>query len=175
MRQPQVSPKKSLDAFLAKYDPAIAKVGRQALTVMRKLLPGAIELIYDNYNALAIGFAPTQSARDAVMSIALFPRWVTLFFLNGRPLTDPTRRLKGSGNRVRHVVLQNGAATLTEPAVLDLIRQAVAQADPPLPQFGRGKRVIKSISAKQRPRRPGAVAPRKSRTRSSRGTSRGAR
>jgi len=148
------TPKQSLEIFLAKYDPAIAKIGRQALAAMRKLLPGAIALVYDNYNALAIGFAPTQRASDAVLSIALFPRWVTLFFLHGQSLTDPTRRLKGSGRRVRHIVLQNGAATLGQPAVLGLIRQAVARADPPLPQSGRGKMIIKSISAKQRPRRP---------------------
>jgi hypothetical protein len=165
-----MSPKRSLDTFLAKYEPSVAKVGRQALAAMRKLLPGATELIYDNYNALAIGFAPTDRAGDAVMSIALYPHWVTLFFLHGRPLEDPTQRLKGSGSRVRHIVLENGAATLSEPAVLNLIRQAIARADPPLPQAGPGKIIIKSISAKQRPRRSGSVtrsgsvASRKSRT-----------
>jgi hypothetical protein len=157
--QTGVPPKQALDGFLAKYDPAIAKTARQALTAMRKLLPGAVELVYDNYNALAIGFAATERASDAVMSIALFPRWVSLFFLNGAGLTDPTRRLKGSGSRVRHIVLENGAATLAEPAVRDLIRQAIATADPPLPQAGKGKIIIKSISARQRPRRPRPVIP----------------
>jgi hypothetical protein len=157
-----MTPKQSLDKFLAKYEPAIATLGRQALAAMRKLLPGATELVYDNYNALAIGFAPTERASDAVMSIALYPRWVTLFFLRGRLLTDPAQRLKGSGSRVRHIVLEKGVATLAEPAVVDLIREAVAQADPPLPQAGRGKVIIKSISAKQRPRRS-SVTSRKSR------------
>jgi hypothetical protein len=150
-----MTPKQTLDTLLAKYDPGVAKVGREALAAMRKLLPGASELVYDNYNALAIGFAPTERASHAVMSIALYPRWVTLFFLQGRRLTDPTHRLRGSGSRVRHIVLEKGAATLCEAAVADLIRQAIAQADPPLPQAGKGKLIIKSISAKQRPRRPG--------------------
>ncbi len=151
-----MTPKQSLDTFLAKYEPSIAKAGREALGAMRRLLPGAIELVYDNYNALAIGFAPTDRSSDAVMSIALYPRWVTLFFLSGRPLADPTRRLKGSGTRVRHIVLTRGAATLAEPDVQDLIRQAIAQADPPLPQSGKGRILVKSVSAKQRPRRPGS-------------------
>ena len=155
------SPKESLDGFLAKYDPAIAEVGRRALAAMRKLLPGATQLVYDNYNALAIGFAATERASDAIVSIALYPRWVTLFFLNGRPLADPGKRLKGSGSRVRHIVLENGAATLAEPAVAELIRLAITQADPPLPQAGRGQLIIKSISAKQRPRRPGGVGSRR--------------
>jgi len=57
---------------------------------MRARLPGAVELVYDNHNALAIGFGPTERASDAVFSIALFPRWVSLFFLRGR--TSPIRR-----------------------------------------------------------------------------------
>jgi hypothetical protein len=149
-----MTPKRSLDLFLAKYDPSIAKAGRQALAAMRKLLPGAFELVYDNYNALAIGFAATERARDAVMSIALYPRWVSLFFLSGASLADPEGRLRGSGTRVRHVVLANGAATLAERAVQSLIHLAIAQADPPLPQSGKGKILIKSVSARQRPRRP---------------------
>jgi hypothetical protein len=149
--------KQSLETFLAKYDPAIARAGRETLAGMRRLLPGAIELVYDNYNALAIGFAPTERASDVVMSIALYPRWVSLFFFGGPSLVDPEKRLKGSGTRVRHIVLANGAGTLAEPAVRDLIRQAIARADPPLLQAGRGKMIIKSISAKQRPRRPGPV------------------
>ena len=144
----------SLGAFLAKYDPAIEKTGREVLAAIRKLLPGAIELVYDNYNALAVGFASSERASDVVLSIVLYPRWVSLFFLRGSSLVDPDRRLKGSGSRVRHVVLESGGATLREPAVQDLIRQAIARADPPLPQSGKRKLVIKSVSARQRPRRP---------------------
>lgn len=44
-------------------------------------------------------------------------------------------------------------AQLRSPDVLKLIRAAVAQAKTPLPTTGRGYTVIKSISAKQRPRR----------------------
>ena len=146
--------KRSLDSFLGKYEPGIAKTARAALGAIRKPVPGAFELVYDNYNALAIGFAASERASDAVMSIALYPRWVTLFFLDGAGLADPTGRLKGSGSRVRSIVLEKGAATIAEPDVRELIRRAIADADPPLPKSGKGKIVIKSISKKQRPRRP---------------------
>ena len=66
-------------AFLAKYDAPIAVTARRALTKMRKLVPGAVELVYDNYNALVIGFGATERASDAILSIALYPRWVTCF------------------------------------------------------------------------------------------------
>ena len=152
-----MTPKRALESFLAKYDPAIAKAGREALAAMRKLLPGAIELVYDNYNALGVGFASTERS-GVVFSIVLYPRWVSLFFFDGVALNDPTKRLKGKGTRIRHIVLDNGAATLAEPAVQDLIRQGIAQADPPLPQSGQGRIIIRSIAANLRPRRPRASA-----------------
>jgi len=43
-----------LAGFIDKFDPAIAKLTRSARAVLRKRLPTAVELVYDNYNALAI-------------------------------------------------------------------------------------------------------------------------
>jgi len=62
-------------------------------------------MVHDNYNALVVGFSPTELASDAPFSIALYPRWVTPFFLEGALLFDPDWFLKGSANRVRYVVL----------------------------------------------------------------------
>jgi hypothetical protein len=144
-----------LAGFIAKYTPAIAAVARAALAKMRKRLPGAIQLVYDNYNALAIGFGPSERASDAIFSIALFPRWVSLFFLQGakQKLPDPEKRLRGSGRQARHLVLEDAAA-LDEPAVQALIAHALERAPKPLEGAGRGRIVIKSVAAKQRPRRP---------------------
>lgn len=144
-----------LDEFLAKFTPDVEATARQALRKMRAQLPGAIELVYDNYNALAIGFSPTERASDAIFSIALYPRWVSLFFLiNGTKLRDPDCYLQGSGNRVRHIVLEN-AATLDDPTVLDLMAQALEMSQDQIDAAQPRRMVIKSISAKQRPRRPG--------------------
>src|SRR5688500_7259592 len=90
---PPQTPKKQLDGFIAKYSPAVAKTAKAALEKMRMRLPGAIELVYDNYNALAIGFAPTEKTSDAVFSIALWPSWVSLFFLQAEGLSDPKNLL----------------------------------------------------------------------------------
>jgi len=106
------SPERQLAVFIARYDPDVARTARACLGRVRKLVPGAIELVYDNYNALAIGFGPTERASDVIVSIALFPRWVSLFFFRGTVLLDPDHLLKGSGNRARHIVL-------TDPKVLD--------------------------------------------------------
>ena len=147
------SPEKQLAGFIAKYAPEIGALARAVLAKMRVLLPGAVELVYDNYNTLAIAFGPTERASDAILSIAVYPRWVSLFFLHGANLPDPKRLLKGSGKRVRHVVVRD-ASTLDEPAVRALMGHALERAPEPLDGNSRGRIVIKSISAVQRARRP---------------------
>ena len=148
------SSKAQLDAFLAKFTPEMAKSTKGVLAAMRKVCPGAIELVYDNYNALAIGFATRERVKDAWFSIAVFPKWASLFFFKTLPLTDPKKLLKGSGTTTRHLVLTEGAKTLASPGVRALIAQALAKAGHPFASGGKGRIVIKSVSAKQRPRRP---------------------
>jgi len=148
------SPAQQLRAFIAKYTPEIGAAARSALATMRKRLPGAVELVYDNYNALAIGFGPTERASDAIFSIAVYPRWVSLFFLQGATLSDPQKLLRGSGSRVRHVVLEEG--TLEKRAVRELMAQALRKARKRLDGKAPRRLMIKSVSAKQRPRRHGA-------------------
>ncbi len=155
MAKPKLAanPKRQLDLFLAKYDPAIAAFARRVLVKLRKRLPGAVELVYDNYNGLVIGFGPNERASLAIFSIVLFPRWVTLCFLQGAGLPDPQRRLQGEGRVVRHIRLEN-LSVLDEPYVQSLINLSLHRAKVPLDPWNRRQLIIKSISAKQRPRRP---------------------
>ena len=146
------SPQKQLAGFIAKYTPEIGALGRAALAKMRARLPGAIELVYDNYNALAIGFGPTERAADVIFSIVLYPRWVSLFFFHAAKLPDPQGLLKGS-KAIRHIVL-GAAAELDKPAVQALVAYALEAAAVPLDGTKKRRMIIKSVSAKQRPRRP---------------------
>src|SRR5215470_12696500 len=125
------SPEGQLAGFIARYTPEIAARAHAALARMRARLPGAVELVYDNYNALAIGFAPGERASEAIFSIALYPRWVTLFFLRGKELPDPHRLLQGSGKIVRSIVLEDDA-TLDRPAVRALMARALERAAKPI-------------------------------------------
>jgi hypothetical protein len=120
---------------------------------MRKRLPGAVEMVYDNYNALVIGFCPGERPSEVIFSIALYPRWVNLFFAHGKSLRDPEKLLKGSGNRVRNIVLES-AGTLDDPRVQDLLEEALERAAVPFDSAKKRKLMIRAIAAKQRPRRP---------------------
>ena len=93
-----MTPEEQLDTFIDKFPPDIAAKARDILARMRQRLPGAYQLVYDNYNALAIGFGPTERTSECIFSIALFPRWVSLFFFDAIGLPDPDNLLKGSGN-----------------------------------------------------------------------------
>jgi hypothetical protein len=77
-----------LDAFLDKFNPDIAAQARAVLDRVREFVPGALELVYDNYHALVIAFGPTPRAGDTVLSVAVYPRWVTLFFMHGAALAN---------------------------------------------------------------------------------------
>jgi len=144
--------KKQLNSFLAKYDPEIAALARRALTKMRKRLSGSLEMVYDNYNALVIGFVPNERPSNAIFSIALYPDHVSLCFLQGAGIPDPHGRLLGSGNVARHVRLES-AATLDDLEIVSLMNAALHRAKVPLDPKQPRRLIIQSISAKQRPRR----------------------
>jgi hypothetical protein len=148
-----------LASFLAKYAEDVSAYAEAILGRMRTLYPTALELVYDNFNALAVGFSPTERTSDGIFSIAVYPRWVSLFFLQATGLPDPDKLLKGSGNVVKHVVLTSPDA-LRDPQLRELMKEAVARAKVPFDPRGKHRLIIKSISAKQRPRRPAERAAR---------------
>jgi hypothetical protein len=147
------SPEEQLASFLAKFTPEVASLAEALLNEMRRRYPTALELVYDNYNALAIGFGPTERASEAIFSIAVFPRWVSLFFLQGKTLPDPGKILLGNGNQVRHIRLPS-PATFDDPAVQAVMLEATTRAVVPFDPKGKHRLIIKSISAKQRSRQP---------------------
>jgi hypothetical protein len=147
------SAEEQLDRFLDAFTPEIAGMARRALAKMRKRLPNAVEMIYDNYNALACGFGPTEKTSEAIFSIAIFPKNVNLFFLQGAALPDPKGLLQGEGNVVRYIRLDD-EKTLDRADVKAMMDVALKMAKVPMDKKAKYKLVIKSVSPKQRPRRP---------------------
>jgi hypothetical protein len=144
---------RQLASFIARYSPPVAKLGESVLAELRARLPQAELLVYDNYNALGVGFSPDQKAAHVILSLVWYPRWVSLFFFKGPLLNDPAGLLEGSGSTVRHVKIHR-LADFRRPEIDAPIAQALDMAAPPLDPGNAGRVVIKSISATQRPRRP---------------------
>jgi hypothetical protein len=143
---------KQLDTFLRRFDPAIQALVRKSRARLRRRMPTALELVYDNYNALAIGFASSERKSDAIVSLAVYARGVNLYFIYGAALPDPHHLLLGSGNQGRFVRIDS-AAMFDRPEIRELLAAAIAEGETPLPASGRGRVVIKSVSPRRRARR----------------------
>ena len=146
------SPEQQLKGFIAKFEAQNQVLIRAVRRALRRRFPTACELVYDNYNFFVIGYSPTERASDSMISIAAAANGVGLCFIHGAKLPDPKKILLGSGSQTRFVRLDS-VQVLERPEVKALLAAAVAKAKTRLPKSGRGKVIIKSISAKQRPRR----------------------
>ena len=139
-------------AFIAKFEPSAGKLIRQCRRELRKLMPSANELVWDNYNFFVIGYCTSEKPSSCIVSLAAAANGVGLSFYSGASLPDPEQLLQGEGKQNRFVRLPS-AATLHKPGVAALIQVAIAQAKVPPAISGKGGVFIRSVSAKQRPRR----------------------
>jgi len=142
-----------ISIFLRKYTPAVEAQLREARTRLRAMFPRGFELVYDNYNALVFGISPTERTSDAFISVAGYPRWVTLFFLHGADLRDTHGLLEGQGKQVRSIRLTE-PKDINTPEIEALIAQAVLPYESAFLVAPSLSTIVKSVSAKQRPRRP---------------------
>jgi len=146
---------RQLKSFIAKFDPAHQTLIRAVRKTLRGRFPTAYELVYDNYNFFVIGYGPTERPSDCIVSLVGGSNGVGLCFIHGAKLPDPKKILRGSGNQTRSIHLDS-ADVLARPEVEALIAAAIAQAKTPFQAGTRGKLIIRSVSAKQRPRRKAA-------------------
>lgn len=156
---------------MGKYRSEIAAAVSACRAKLHALFPRGYELVYDNYNALVFGFAASERASEAVLSIAAYPRWITLFFLNGATLEDPSALLRGTGRQVRSIKLKS-PRDIDTPQIRALIAQAMEPVAAALAKAPPLTTIVKSVSATQRPRRPAVRnAERFARARSKKGRS----
>jgi hypothetical protein len=144
-----------LKSFVDKFEPKHQSLIRAVRKAIRKRMPTANELVYDNYNFFVIGYCSTERPSDCIVSIAAGANGVGLSFYRGATLPDPNGILQGEGSQNRFIRLES-ADVLSCPEAEALIHAAIAQGKVPLPESGAGKLIIRSISAKQRPRRKAA-------------------
>jgi hypothetical protein len=145
-------PEKQLQDFIEKFEPGHQAVIRAARKKLRRRFPTATELVYDNYNFFVIGFGPNARPSDCIVTIAAAANGVGLCFVRGASLPDPSKVLLGAGKQTRFVRLP-AAEVLDKPAVQRLLSAAAKNAQAPLSSSGGGNLIIRSVSAKQRPRR----------------------
>ncbi len=119
------------------------------------IFPECNELIYDNYNFLAFGWAPTEKMSDIFCNIAVGTRGVIFGFMWGVKLDDPKGLLAGGGKQFRSLRVPD-IRKFPKADVKRMIKQAYEISLERLKgreQTPDGLTVVKSISPTKR--RPG--------------------
>jgi hypothetical protein len=147
---------KDLLSFLLPFDAQIVEVALWLRGFVWDRYPQCNELIYDNYNAVAWGWSPTEKLGDTFCSIAVYGNKDVHFgFYWGSKIADPENMLLGKGNQYRYIKLNSPAdfpQAYIEKLVADAYRYSLSQIKKEA-VLSQGKTIVKSISPKKkRPR-----------------------
>ena len=111
-------------------------------------------MIYDNYNALAVGWSPTDRVGHTFCSIAIgrTSKNIHFGFYWGSEISDPEKRLIGQGNQYRYVLVKS-KSEFPKAYIKKLLKDAYANSMAKVKdkkQIMHGNTITKSISAKKR-------------------------
>jgi len=146
---------KDLLKFLKPFNDDITEIALWLREFVWDLYPGSNELIYDNYNALAVGWSPTDRVGHTFCSIAVGSnKYVHFGFYWGSEIADPEKMLLGKGNQYRYILVNN-KNNFTKTYIKKLLKEAYANSLAKVKdkkQILKGVTITKSISPlKKRP------------------------
>ena len=140
--------------FLKPFDNEINEIVIWLRDFIWDLYPDSNELIYDNYNALAVGWSPTDKVGHTFCSIAVgrTSKNIHFGFYWGNELSDPEKKLLGQGNQYRYILVKSRSG-FPKAYIKKLIKEAYVNSMAKVKdktQLMQGNTIIKSISAKKR-------------------------
>ena len=118
------------------------------------LCPQANELIYDNYNALSLGWSLTDKVGHNICSVVVYRtnQHVQFGFYWGNELSDPGKILLGEGKQYRYILVTD-KKKFPKAYIRKLVNESYANSLSKLKdrqQMIHGQRILKSISDKKR-------------------------
>jgi hypothetical protein len=142
-----------LKKFLKVFDKEIQDIALWLREFVWDMYPKANELIYDNYNALAFGWSPTDRVGHIFCSIAIgrTSKNIHFGFYWGSEIADPKKLLIGEGNQYRYILVKN-KESFPEAYIKKLVKEAFENSVSKVKdkkQFMEGKTITKSISEKK--------------------------
>ena len=146
---------KDLLRFLKPFDAEIIERVMWLRDFAWALCPEANELIYDNYNAVAFGWSPTDKVGHTICSIAVgrSSKNVHFGFYWGSELSDPKKILLGEGNQYRYILVAD-KKNFPKAYIKKLVSEAYANSLSKVKdskQIVQGNTIVKSVSEKKRP------------------------
>jgi hypothetical protein len=145
---------KDLIKFMLPYPDAVKAAALWLREFVWDLYPETNELIYDNYNAVAFGWSPTDKAGDVFCSIAVASDHVNFGFNRGVDIADPGKILLGNGNQYRYIQVRarEGFPEEYMKLLLEAAYQNSLARMKPVKKPLNGETIVKSISpVKKRP------------------------
>jgi hypothetical protein len=141
--------------FLLPYPDSVKAAALWLRGFVWDLYPETNELIYDNYNAVAFGWSPTDKAGDVFCSIAVYNEHVNFGFLRGTEISDPQKILIGDGSLYRYIRVRD-KDDFPEEYIKQLLQSAYENSISrmkPVKKVIKGATIVKSISpVKRRPK-----------------------
>lgn len=141
-----------LTTFLEPYDPKIQQLAIELRDFITKLVPNANELIWDNYNAVAMAYSTSKKLKDAFCHIAVYSKHVNVGFNRGSELVNLPLKLEGTGKLIRHFSVKE-IATFPKKEITQIIWEAIAIAERRNPELLKqkqaGESVVMSVSKKK--------------------------
>jgi len=146
--------KNELIKFLGVFEDPIQELVLWLRDFVWDLYPKSNELIYDNYNALAVGWSPTDRVGHTFCSIAVGRTSMNIHFgfYWGSEIGDPEKKLLGKGNQYRYILVKN-KADFPKNYITKLMKEAFANSLAKVKdkkQLCEGLTITKSISAAKR-------------------------
>jgi hypothetical protein len=141
--------------FMLPYPDSVKAAALWLREFVWDLYPETNELIYDNYNAVAFGWSPTDKAGDVFCSIAVCSDHVNFGFNRGVDFPDPQKVLIGNGNQYRYLQVRDKDDFPEEyiKQLLDAAYQNSIIRMKPVKKPIKGETIVKSISpVKRRPK-----------------------
>ena len=118
------------------------------------LYPHTNELIYDNYNALAFGWSPTDRVSHVFCNIAVgrTSHNIHFGFYWGSEISDPKKLLLGGGKQYRYILVKS-IKDFPKTYMQKLLKEAYANSFKKVKdnnQLQEGQTITKSVSTKKR-------------------------
>lgn len=138
-----------LSAFLLPYSESIRQLTFDLCDFVSTLIPESNQLIWDNYNAVAIAYSKSEVLKDAFCHIAVYSKHVNFGFNRGAELKSQQLQLSGKGKLIRHFSVTDYNA-FPKKDIEILLREALlisGESNPDIKgKTSMGKTIVKSIS-----------------------------
>ena len=102
-----MKPNPQLKKFIEPYDEGIQNLTMELRNFITDLVPESNELIWDNYNAVAMAYSKSEKLKDAFCHIAVYSGHINFGFNRGAELTKGTVKLNGKGKLIRHISVKD--------------------------------------------------------------------